>query len=88
MRKGGVDVEKTNNIKTITVHIEGEKDQADMKITREDEKDPKVENGAEGQNELDLSHLKLSKLPDDTVIFTHKNPTCGYYYFNGRLWYR
>ena len=82
MPKGGVDVKKTGNTKNIKVDVEGQA----MTITREDGKDPNVTGGTEGPGELDLKNLKL---PDDTVIFTHTNPTtCGYYYFNGRLWYK
>jgi hypothetical protein len=79
MAKGGLDAKKTGNTKKIRVQVEGEV----MEITREDGKDPVVTGGTEDQDQLDLN-----KLPPDTVIFTHTNPTCGYYYFNGRLWYK
>ncbi len=78
MAKGGLDAKKTGNIKKIKVQVENEV----MEITREDGKDPVVKNGTPGSGDLDIN-----KLPDDTVIFTHTNPTCGYYYFNGKLWY-
>ena len=77
MAKGGLLAKKTNKIKKVQVQVED----ALMEITREDGKDPVVVGGTEGK-------LDLSNLPDDTVIFTHTNPTCGYYYFNRRWWYR
>lgn len=79
MAKGGVETDKPGNVKTIKVKVEDEV----MEITREDGKDPVVKNGKPG-----LGDLNLNKLPPDTVIFTHTNPTCGYYYFNGKWWYR
>ena len=78
MAKGGLNAKKAGRIKTIRVEVEDEV----MEITREDGKDPVVKNGTPG-----LDDLNLNKLPDDTVIFTHTNPTCGYYYWNGRWWY-
>jgi hypothetical protein len=33
--------------------------------------------------ELDLNHP-----PPDTIILTHTNPTCAYYYFNGKWYYK
>jgi hypothetical protein len=32
---------------------------------------------------VDLNHP-----PEDTVIITSLNPTCGYYYWNGKWYYR
>jgi hypothetical protein len=32
--------------------------------------------------------LDLNNLPADTIIFTHTNPTCAYYYFNGKWYYK
>jgi hypothetical protein len=69
---------KPDKKKVIEIEVEGQV----MTITREDGKDPDVKNGIPG-----LGDLNLDKLPDDTVIFTHTNPTCGYYYWNGRWWY-
>jgi len=77
MAKGGVETDKPDKIKTIKVKVENEV----MEITREDGKDPIVKGGTQGT-------LDLNNLPPDTVIFTHTNPTCGYYYFNGKLWYK
>ena len=84
MAKGNFTAERDpkRDKKTKVIRVLVEKD-AVMEITREDGKDPVVKWGTEGQGELDLNNL-----PPDTVIFTHTNPTCGYYYFNGRLWYR
>lgn len=79
MPKGGLDVKKTGKTKKIRIEIDG----AVMEITREDGKDPVVIGGTPGLGDLDLNNL-----PPDTVIFTHTNPICGYYYFNGKLWYR
>lgn len=77
MAKGGIEAKRTGKIKKLRVEVEGQQ----MEITREDGKDPVVTGGTEGQ-------LDLNNLPDDTVVFTHTNPTCGYYYFNRRWWYR
>ena len=82
MAKGGFTAgpKQENDKKTKEIKIDVE-DKV-MKITREEGKDPVVTGGTSGQGQLDLN-----KLPDDTVIFTHTNPTCGYYYFNRKWWY-
>jgi hypothetical protein len=76
MAKGGFNAKKLEKKKQIRVEVEG----AVMEIIREDGQDPHVTGGKEGG-------LDLNNLPPDTVIFTHTNPTCGYYYFNRKWWY-
>jgi hypothetical protein len=68
--------EKDKKTKGIRVEVEGQV----MEIIREDGKDPIVTGGTPGQ-------LDLKNLPPDTVVFTHTNPTCGWYYWNGKWWY-
>jgi hypothetical protein len=84
MAKGGLETRWEGEIKTITIDLDNKHK---IIIERKKTGDPTKVDGAEGPfnkpPELDLSNLR-----PDTVIFTQTNPTCGYYYFNGRWWYR
>ncbi|MGA2315239.1 MAG: hypothetical protein ABSG71_02525 [Thermodesulfobacteriota bacterium] len=86
MAEGRFTAKKTGKTKEIQVKIEGKV----MAITREDGKPPVVTGHEIGPIEdLVIDGQKIPNVfPDHTLIFTHTNPTCGYYYFNGRWWYR
>jgi hypothetical protein len=72
-KKMVIDLEKTQKI---TIEREGEQ----IKVTGH-EYGPTEKLVIDGQEIPNV-------FPDDTVIFTHHSPACGYYYFNRRWWYR
>jgi len=87
MAKGGLETRTSGNTRIITLTISGK----DMIIRRPIDGDPR---SVEGHDEGPIENLVIdgksipNVFPDDTVIFTHHSPRCGYYYFNGRWWYR
>lgn len=84
MAKGGFETKKLDKKKEIQVVVEDEK--PPMVIIREEGNPPVV---TDGEGPVDNPPgLDLKNLPPDTVVFTHTNPTCGYYYFNRKWWYR
>jgi len=85
MPKGGFDAKWEGDIKTITIDLDNKHK---ITIKRKKTGDPTKVDGAEGPFDKPPPGLDLNNLPPDTLILTHTNPTCGYYYFNGRWWYR
>ncbi|HMK52249.1 MAG TPA: hypothetical protein VK551_07095 [Thermodesulfobacteriota bacterium] len=87
MAKSILETGPSGNAKRITLTISGK----DMIIKRPKDGDPmSVEGHDQGPIEnLVIDGKKIPNVfPDDTVIFTHHSPRCGYYYFNGKWWYR
>jgi hypothetical protein len=84
MAKGGFNTRWKGDKKFITIDLE---DKHQIKIKRPKRGDPDSVEGADGPFDKP-PELDLNNLPPDTVILTHTNPTCGYYYWNGRWWYR
>jgi len=83
MPKGGFDAKWEGDKKSVTIDLDNKHQ---IKIRRSKTGDPDVK---DGDGPFDKPpELDLNNLPPDTVIFTHTNPTCGYYYFNRRWWYR
>lgn len=73
--------------KTIEIDIER---QNKITVEREDGRPPKVTGHEYGPiDTLVIDGQEIPNVfPDDTVIFTHHSPGCGYYYFNGKWWYK
>jgi len=87
MKESKLTSEKPDKIKRMTINIEKK---AEMIVEREDGKPPKVTGYDKGEIEnlvIDGKPIP-NNFPDDTVIFTHHSPGCGYYYFNRMWWYR
>ncbi len=87
MAKGGLETSTSGNTKRITVTISGK----DMIIKRPKDGDPTSVEGHDGGPIRDLvidGQTIPNVFPDDTVIFIHHSPRCGYYYFNGRWYYK
>jgi hypothetical protein len=83
MAKGSFETKPDGDKKIITIDLEGSHK---IKIRRPKIGDPDTLNGIDGP--FDKPPLDLNNLPPDTIIFTHTNPTCAYYYWNGRWYYR
>lgn len=83
MPKGGFGTRLRGDKKFITIDLE---DRHQIRIRRPKTGDPDSVEGAEGPFDKP-PELDLNDPPPDTVILTHTNPTCGYYYFNRKWWY-
>ena len=87
MAKSILETGTSGNTKKITLTISGK----NMIIKRPKDAEP---TSVEGHDEGPIENLVIDGIsipnvfPDDTVIFTHHSPGCGYYYFNRRWWYR
>jgi hypothetical protein len=87
MAKSSHETRTSGNTKKITLTISGKA----MIIKRPKDGDP---TSVKGHDEGPIQNLVIdgksipNVFPDDTVIFTHHSPGCGYYYFNGKWWYR
>jgi len=84
MAKGRFDTKWDGDNKSITIDLE---DSHKIKIRRLRRGDPDKVEGAEGPFDKPPD-LDLNNLPPDTIIFTDTNPKCGYYYFNGKWYYK
>jgi hypothetical protein len=84
MAKGRFDTNWDGDKKIIAIDLE---DSHKIKIRRPKKGDPDILDGIDGPFNKPPD-LDLNNLPPDTIIFTHTNPTCGYYYFNGKWYYR
>jgi len=84
MAKGSFETNWEGDKKIIAIDLE---EKHKIKIRRPKIGDPDTLNGIDGPfnkpPELDLNHL-----PPDTIILTHTNPTCAYYYWNGKWYYK
>jgi hypothetical protein len=85
MRKGRfTDEKKPDRNKEIKVFVED--DSGGMTIIRDDTQVIHVE-GNTGPPTSDPG-IDFNHPPPDTVIYTKTNPKCGWYYFNGKWYYR
>jgi len=85
MRKGHFTHDKKPD-KREEIKVFVEDDTKGMTIIRDDTQVISVDGNTGGpadKPEIDFNHP-----PPDTVIYTKTNPKCGYYYFNGKWWYR
>ena len=85
MRKGRfTDDEKSN--KEIKVFVED--DNQGMTIVRDAKRVISVVGNTGGPTSTSDLGIDFNNPPPDTVIYTKTNPRCGYYYFNGKWYYR
>jgi hypothetical protein len=86
MPKGGFDTKWEGDVKTITIDLDNKHK---ITIKRPKKGDPISVEGAERLDPLQIDGNPIQGIfPDDTVILTHTNPICGYYYWNGKWYYR
>ena len=83
MPKGGFDAKWEGDTKFIKIDLDNKHT---INIERKKTGDPTKVQNAKGPFDKP-PELDLNDLPPDTVILTHTNPTCGYYYFNHKWWY-
>jgi len=87
MRKGAFEHnDKPDKTKVIQVLADNDTQGKGMTIIRDDTRIIKV-TGNTGEP-TDKPPIDFNNPPPDTVIFTHTSPTCGYYYWSGRWYYR
>ncbi len=87
MPKHDLETKPDGEGKIITMNLDlGNGKTHKIKIKRSKKGDPTVLEGIDGP--FDDPGKDLNKPPEDTVIITSLNPTCGYYYWNRRWYYK
>jgi len=87
MGKGDFETKPDGEGKILTINFDlGNNKTHKIKIKRPKKGDPTELEGIDGP--FKDPGVDLNNPPEDTMIITHTNPRCGYYYWNGKWYYR